>query len=58
MKIYPEDKYFHTSFASTDVACIYIWLWPVEGPFILIPCMEKVDTKTDFWIKIFASNYI
>ena len=35
------EMYWETSFFSADVACLYLNVMPIEGPFIVIPCLEK-----------------
>lgn len=35
------EMYWESSFFSSDVACLYLNVMPIEGPFIVIPCLEK-----------------
>ena len=36
-----NEIFYQSSFASNDVACLYFNVLPIEGPFIIIPCLEK-----------------
>lgn len=36
-----NEIYYESSFSSNDVACLYFKVLPIEGPYIIIPCLEK-----------------
>lgn len=47
-----NEIYYESSFASNDVACLYFKVLPIEGPFIIIPCLEKRYSYDDIYIII------
>ena len=36
-----NELYIESSFYSNEVACLYLKVMPIEGPFILVPCLDK-----------------
>ena len=36
-----NEMYIESSFFSNEVACLYLKVMPIEGPFIIVPCIDK-----------------
>ena len=36
-----NEMYIESSFFSNEVACLYLKVMPIEGPFIIVPCLDK-----------------
>lgn len=41
LKIQKTEWYLESKFENEDVAALYFFWNPTEGPFIIIPCLEK-----------------
>lgn len=36
-----NEMFIESSFFSNEVACLYLKVMPIEGPFIIVPCLDK-----------------
>ena len=55
LKLLPNEWYEESFYFSDDVAALYAFYQPTQGPFIIIPSMSKDDTTADFTLNIFSS---
>jgi hypothetical protein len=43
-----QEPYIESSFGSDDVAALYFFRNPTEGPFIIVPCLEEEGKTTNY----------
>jgi hypothetical protein len=55
VKIAPLEKYVESTFASTDTACVFLKVLPVEGPLLIVPCLDRPGLTGDFRMTIFSN---
>ena len=48
LSILPNEWYHETSYKSDDVASMYAFYQPTQGPFIVVPSMSQESTPADF----------
>lgn len=48
LQILPNEWHQETSYQQDDVAALYAFYQPTQGPFIIVPSMEKEDIITEF----------
>lgn len=58
IKVQPTEHFVESSFASTQTACLFLKVLPVEGPLLLAPCLDKAGLTGDFKITVFSSAEI
>ena len=51
LQILPNEWYEETSYKSDDVAALYSFYQPTQGPFIVVPSMAKEEFQADFELK-------
>lgn len=56
LKLVPGEWYEETYYFSDDVAALYCFYQPTQGPFIIIPSMTKEEVTADFTLNIFSSQ--
>jgi hypothetical protein len=56
LKLLPGEWYEETYYCSDDVAALYAFYQPTQGPFIIIPSMLKDEITADFTLNIFSSQ--
>lgn len=55
LQILQGEWYEQSMYCSDDVAALYAYYQPTQGPFIIIPSMAKEDITADFTLTIFSS---
>ena len=58
LKLLPGEWFEESYYFSDDVAALYAFYQPTQGPFIIIPSMSKEETTADFTLNIFSSQPI
>ena len=61
LQILPGEWYEESFYRSDDVAALYAFYQPTQGPFIIVPSMSKEDVTADFTLTSnpnFAINLI
>jgi calpain, invertebrate len=60
LQIFPREFGEESSYskAKTDSAALYCFLQPTQGPFIIVPSLEKVDIESEFELKSKCNNLI
>lgn len=48
LQLLPGEWYEESYYGSDDVAALYAFYQPTQGPFIIIPSMSKEDVTADF----------
>ena len=48
IQILQNEWRVHTSYKSDDVAALYVFFRPTEGPFVIVPSMSKEDVQAEF----------
>ena len=48
LQILPNEWFNETYYKSDDVAALYTFLQPTQGPFIIVPSMQKEEIQADF----------
>lgn len=58
LQIGPHEMYIESTFSSAgkDIAALYFHFLPIQGPFVIIPCLEVPNKESGFEMIIF-SNY-
>lgn len=56
----PHDMYYESSFAKADLSALYFHFLPIEGPFIIIPCISKNSdaVSVDYDMTIYSNGEI
>jgi hypothetical protein len=52
----PGEWYEETYYCPDDVAALYAFYQPTQGPFIIIPSMFKDEATADFTLNIYSSQ--
>jgi len=58
LKLLPGEWFEETYYCSDDVAALYAFYQPTQGPFIIIPSMSKEEITADFTLSIFSSQNV
>lgn len=53
-----EEKFVHTSFASPELACLYLQVIPIEGPLLIVPSLEKPGVFCDYKLSFFSNKIL
>lgn len=56
LAILPGEKFIESSFCSDEVAALYFFKNPTEGPFIIVPCFEKKDQNAPYRLTIHSNR--
>jgi hypothetical protein len=56
LKLLPGEWYEESYYCSDDVAALYAFYQPTQGPFIIIPSISRDDIAADFTLNIFSSQ--
>ena len=48
LKVYNTERYTVSKFQSIDVAAMYFYWNPTQGPFIVVPCLEEENKETKY----------
>ena len=48
LQILPNEWFKETTYKSDDVAALYQFYQPTQGPFIVVPSMAQEDKQVDF----------
>ena len=48
IQILQNEWRVHTSYKSDDVAALYVFFRPTEGPFVIVPSTSKEDVQAEF----------
>jgi len=56
LNVLPNEKYLESTFLNEEVAALYFFWNPTEGPFIIIPCLEEEDKQASYKLTIFSNN--
>lgn len=56
LAILPNEKFIESSFCSDEVAALYFHKNPTEGPFIIVPCLEKRDINATYRLTIHSNK--
>lgn len=49
------EWYDESFYCSEDVAAVYAFYQPTQGPFIIVPSMHAKDVASEFVLTIFSS---
>ena len=55
LKVYSTERFTASKFQSEDVAALYFFWNPTEGPFIVVPCLEEEGKETKYTLT--CNNY-
>lgn len=55
IKISANENYIESSFGSTETACLFLKVLPVEGPLLVVPCLDKPGLTGEFKMTIFSN---
>lgn len=56
LQILPNEWYQETSYKSDDVAALYAFYQPTQGPFIVVPSTASETFHNDFTLTIYSSQ--
>lgn len=51
LQIFPKEYGEETSYVSDESAALYCFLQPTQGPFIIVPSLDKPDVFSEFDLK-------
>lgn len=58
LKVYNTERYTVSKFKSIDVAAMYFFWNPTQGPFIVVPCLEEENKETKYTLTFYSNNKI
>lgn len=58
LKLLPGEWYEESYYWSDDVAALYAFYQPTQGPFNIIPSISRDDIAADFTLLIFSSQQV
>lgn len=58
LQVGPQEFYKESTFSTNDIAAMYFNFLPIEGPFVIIPCLDKVNYQAKYKLTIFSNNPI
>lgn len=53
-----EEKFVNSSFASSELACLFIKILPIEGPLLVVPSLEKSGVMSEFKLDFYSNKSI
>lgn len=56
LQILPNEWFKETTYKSDDVAALYQFYQPTQGPFIVVPSMRDEDKQVPFELTIYSSQ--
>jgi hypothetical protein len=51
LQIFPKEYGEESSYLSNESAALYCFLQPTQGPFIIVPSMDKPEGASEFELK-------
>jgi len=48
LKVYNTERFTVSKFENEDVAALYFFWNPTQGPFIVVPCLEETNKETKY----------
>ena len=51
LQILEGEWHTESSYESDEVAALYAFYQPTQGPFIIVPSMQKQDLQSDFTLR-------
>jgi hypothetical protein len=48
LKVYNTERFTVSKFENEDVAALYFFWNPTQGPFIVVPCLEEAGKETKY----------
>lgn len=51
LQIYPKEFGEESSYGSDESAALYCFLQPTQGPYIIIPSLDKPEVASEFDLK-------
>ena len=58
IKLLKGENFLESTFASTETACIYMKVLPIESPLLIVPCLDRPGLQGEFSLTIFSSSEI
>jgi calpain len=58
LQIQTGEWYIESSFKSEDVAALYAFWQPTQGPFLIVPSLAREESTADFTLTIFSSHSV
>lgn len=58
IKILKGENYLESTFASTETACLYLKVLPIESPLLIVPCLDRPGLQGEFRLTIFSNTEI
>jgi calpain len=58
LQIEPHEMYIESTFSSVgkDIAALYFNFLPIQGPFVITPCMDCPNKEAQFEMTIFSNH--
>lgn len=56
LQILPNEWYKETTYKSDEVAALYQYYQPTQGPFVVVPSMAQEDKHVDYTLTIYSSQ--
>eukprot|EP01016_Furgasonia_blochmanni_P040857 TRINITY_DN5246_c0_g1_i5.p1 TRINITY_DN5246_c0_g1~~TRINITY_DN5246_c0_g1_i5.p1 ORF type:complete len:345 (+),score=100.44 TRINITY_DN5246_c0_g1_i5:69-1037(+) len=56
LQIKPTEPCIESSYANEETAALYFFWNPIEGPFIIVPCLYEEDVNAKYTLTIFSNN--
>jgi calpain len=58
VKVLKGENYLESTFASTETACLYLKVLPIESPLLIVPCLDRPGLQGEFRLTIFSNTEI
>jgi len=55
LQVAAGEWYEESYYCSDEVAALYSFYQPTQGPFIIVPSMQHKDVASEFTLTIFSS---
>jgi hypothetical protein len=56
LQILPMEWFIESSYRSEDVAALYAFWQPTQGPFLIVTSLAREESTADFTLTIFSSS--
>lgn len=58
IRVSKEENFKESTYSSSELACIFLKVMPIEGPILLVPSLDQPGVCCDFKITIFSNKEI
>ena len=56
IRITKEENFKESTYASPDIACLFLKVLPIEGPLLLVPSLDHPGVSSDYRMTIYSNK--